>query len=281
MKIAATLGAAGLASGLGELFSRRRRLFLPSIVIAIAFIGFILGAAGLVLGKTEAFSLGVNRGGEEGDLNLLVFWLSGLGAALAYYLRFRLPFAAALIAAISAGCAVLGLTLFAPGLLDGRELLILPTTGLITFLAALIFDARDPGRQSRLSDVGFWLHLAAALQIVHGVVFWVFGGNEFDGAGAALILLGLVFGLGLVALLINRRALLVSTLIYAGIAVSILLRESQFTGEMLAAITLLILGGGVVALGAGWHASRRAVLTFVPTRGVFGRIFPPEARFAE
>ncbi len=86
--------------------------------------------------------------------------------------------------------------------------------GVGVFLFAMWWDASDPRRETRRSDVAFWLHLLAAPLIVHPV-FSLLGLT--DGAASTLdaaVVILLYVVLGLVALAIDRRALLVSALAY-------------------------------------------------------------------
>jgi len=156
--------------------------------------------------------------------------------------------------------------------------------GLGMFAAGVWFDARDPARATRISDNGFWLHLGAAPLILNGVLTLVGGGMvgiiQRSEAGsavvAAIVTLFVVAVLGLTSLLINRRALIVSALLSTGAAVGALMNAVGLDAGVLAASTLVVLGGGVLILGAGWHTARRALLKHAPQTGVWARIFPPE-----
>src|SRR3954463_4780380 len=86
--------------------------------------------------------------------------------------------------------------------------------GVGIFLFAMWWDGSDRARLTRRADVAFWLHLLAAPMIVHPV-FTLLGlndGNATLGEGLVVILLYVV--IGLTALAIDRRALLVSALAY-------------------------------------------------------------------
>jgi hypothetical protein len=68
----------------------------------------------------------------------------------------------------------------------------------------------------------------------------------------------------LVALIIDRRAFLVSSLVYLGGA--LVYAFTQLGGEQNATwITLLLMGTSVILLGVGWHRARRAVMQFIPS----------------
>jgi hypothetical protein len=70
-------------------------------------------------------------------------------------------------------------------------------------------------------------------------------------------------GLGIVAILIDRRALLVSGLAYAGIAFASLVRDSGVSGST-TPLTILVLGAFILLISALWHPLRRAVLSILP-----------------
>ena len=92
-------------------------------------------------------------------------------------------------------------------------------------------------------------------------------------AGQALSILAVFFVLGFVAIVIDRRALLVSGLSYAGIAIAYLLSKSP-AKDMSAALTLLGLAALVLGLSVGWRHLRAAILPIVPM-GQFRRFVPP------
>ncbi|OQW61508.1 MAG: hypothetical protein A4S17_14680 [Proteobacteria bacterium HN_bin10] len=286
---------------LGELFARRRRLFLPAIAIVCAFTLFaVIAAALLYAGVT------LGRGFEDTNWDfstmppqLRIGALIAAGVAFVapfvFYLRFRLPFSlglagggAAFFAIVAAMLANFELTMrFLPLLYLGL--------GLLLFLAAIAFDARDPARNSRFSDNGFWLHFAAAPLILNGA-FGLIGllfGNQLSasspaaglvqsasngGVTQAALTLAVVLALGFISLLINRRVLIVSALITTGVAIGILMNAVGLGAGALAASTLIVLGAFVLILGASWRATRRALLGWVKPGGVWARIFPPEAQ---
>jgi len=168
--------------------------------------------------------------------------------------------------------------------------------GLLLFLAGVAFDARDPARTTRYSDNGFWLHFAAAPLILNGA-FGLIGqavgaptgagsagslvmsasGNGGDPTVHAALTLAVVILLGFVSLLINRRVLIVSTLITTGIAIGMLMQAVGLGAGALAASTLIVLGVFVLVLGGSWHRVRRTLLGWVKPDGLWARVFPPEA----
>lgn len=299
---ALTAGAAVLMWLLGELFARRRRLFLPAIAIVLAFTAFAVVSTatlyfGLLIGREPNLQADFTGGVPPNiRVGLLLAAAMAFAAPALFYLRFRLPFSIGLAGGGVALSAIVSSLLFA----FEQTLRLLPAIyiglGALLFLAGVAFDARDPARTTRFSDNGFWLHFVAAPLILNGafgLLNQVFNGAEAgvmsgssglllataqDGnavAQAAATLL-VVAVLGIVSLLINRRVLIVSALITTGVAIGIIMNEFGMGAGALAAATLITLGAFVLILGAGWHVVRRALLGWVKPGGVWARIFPPE-----
>ncbi|MET0545616.1 MAG: hypothetical protein ABWZ40_04825 [Caulobacterales bacterium] len=280
-------GAAGVMWFLAETFARRRRLFLPSIAICISFTLFVTVAvvfayATMASGLPMSFDRLFDDIGERIRPLGTVAAVGALGAALGFYARFRLPFSMGLAGGIAV-CTLLAaaawLTPFAFSALYAPLILL---GGLGLFAAGVWFDMRDPSRATRLSDNGFWLHMAAAPMILNGALMLVgggiaaFRGDHGPSLTSAIVTLAVVAVLGLTSLLINRRALIVSALLTTGIAVGILMNAVGMDAGSLAASTLVTLGAGVLILGASWHNARRALLKKLPVDGIWTRIFPPE-----
>lgn len=295
-----SLIAAAIMWSLGELFARRRRLFLPAIAIVCSLTVFVVfGAAllytGALLGRSLDLSGGPADVPPEVRTGILIAAAGAFAAPALFYLRFRLPF--------SMGLAGGGVAFFVivSALLFGGEPAFnyLPTLylvlGLLLFASGVAFDARDPARVSRFSDNGFWLHFAAAPLVLGGSfglvaqAFGAQGAEAMAGAGrlittsddaavlqAALTLIVVIL-LGFVSLLINRRVLIVSALLTTGIAIGVILNRFGLGAGALAASVLVVLGGFVLILGAGWHGVRRALLGWVKPDGAWARIFPPES----
>lgn len=300
---ALTAGAAAIMWGLGEVFARRRRLFLPAIAIVLALTMYAVVAAaclyfGLVLGENVDLGQRLDEGAGMPVLvrtGILLAASMAFVAPLLFYARFRLPFSLGL-AGFGAACFVVltAMTFSAEQTLEYIAALFL-VLGVLLFLAGVAFDARDPARNSRFSDNGFWLHMAAAPFILNGALGLVsqlfngtqagafspstgliVGANAGSGVGPAAATLVVVGFLGLLSLLINRRALIVSALITTGVAIGVVLNALGLGAGALAASTLIALGALVLILGAGWHSVRRALLGWVKPDGVWARIFPPE-----
>mgnify|MGYP000551349169 CR=1 FL=1 len=127
----------------------------------------------------------------------------------------------------------------------------------------MYWDSADRSRQTRSSDVAFWLHLVSAPMIVHPI-FTSLG--VFDGSGSiatSLIVVGLYILLALISIAVDRRAIMVSSLVYVIYAFSSLLENTGMVSYNFA-LTGLCIGATLLLLSAFWHTSRKQILKIVP-----------------
>ena len=263
----APAAVAAVAWALALFFTAKRRMALPSILLLLAFVGGVFGAA--------MFSLVLVVGTAAlQDNEALASVLAAAAAAIAaagawlHWSRFKVPITIAAGAAAVAGIA-LALVVAALGGVDGyrSDLLLglLLLLGVGIFLFAMWWDSSDRARVTRRSDVAFWLHLLAAPMIVHPI-FTLLGLN--DGSAArweGLVVILLYVALGLTALAIDRRALLVSALAYVLWALTELF-ERFGAVELSVALTALVIGSALLLLSAFWTQARTAVVRQLPDR---------------
>jgi len=133
------------------------------------------------------------------------------------------------------------------------------------FALAMGWDMSDRSRTTRRSDVAFWLHLSAAPLIVHPIFSMLGllgqGGADLGRAGIAVVIYLL---LALVALAVDRRALLVSALFYVLYAMSALFRAAGSLSASFA-LTALVIGSALLLLSALWPRARAGVLAVLPS----------------
>jgi len=253
--------------GLALFFTGKRRMALPSIILLLAFVGGVLATGGMVLGLAVGTAALDNNPQLTGVLGAASAAVAAL-AAWAHWRRFHVPITIAAGAASVAGIAV-ALLLAAIGenaeqaknLILGFVLLL----GIGTFLFAMWWDSSDRARLTRRSDVAFWLHLLAAPMIVHPV-FTLLGLNDGNATvSEGLIVVALYLVMGLTALAVDRRALLVSALAYVLYALNELFRQFGAV-ELNVALTALIIGSALLMLSAFWHQARALVVRPLPLR---------------
>jgi hypothetical protein len=262
-----------VAWSLAEWFSRRMRLALPSIALAVMF----AAAAGWF--AATIFTMTVGSAGMRSDSNtgwaIVAAGAAVTVAARLHRWRFRVPIDGA-ITAIGCIAILFGLLLVAaPDLLRDHVNWFAVIVGIIVFAVAMRVDMSDPHRLTRRSDSAFWLHLLAAPLIVHPVIQLATGGVSQISTLQAVIILVLFALLGLIAIIIDRRALLVSGLSYAGIAIAYLLTQ-RVSGGLGLPLALLGLAVVVLGLSAGWRSLRAWLVPLLPL-GRLSDSLPPIA----
>lgn len=257
---------------LSEIFARHLKLALPSIVLALMFSSSVLISFIFYFDLQDWFSSITDV--EAGAKQMVVICLGTAAATALHMWRFRVPIDAVQIAALLVGAAF-GLFAFAFGeeSLSKYYLYLFFAAGLAVFLAAMKLDMSDRLRVTRRSDTAFWLHLLAAPLLIHPIADMSFADiTNLSTPQAVLILLA--FGvLSLFALVIDRRAILVSALAYTGTALGYLI-EKTTTSDMTLPVTLLLLALVVLSLSAGWHNLRKHVVYGLPLGSLRG-IIPP------
>lgn len=224
---------------IAEWLVRIRRLALPGIVILLAILFFI----------NKAFSFDNDN---ATTLGLSIISLS----SLLFYLRYKMPFSLLPLAA-----SLIAITIIQIGLDVLDSPVVFVVLGLITFSIAMWFDSRDTKRQSHLSDSAFWLHLLAAPLIVHGTMISMLSSDKVWVQSLSNDLLMMIFFIGffLTALFVDRRAMLVSTQLYAIYALTQLLQSDLIASENVMIYVLMALGMFVIFFGTYWYKTRRII----------------------
>jgi hypothetical protein len=184
------------------------------------------------------------------------------GAAWFHWRRFQVPITVA--AGVAALVGVIAGLLVAT--IPAIELVMYPillALGLGVFALAMRWDMADPERKTRRSDVAFWLHLLAAPLIVHPVFAMLGLLDGGSNAGEALLVIGLYLALGVVALAVDRRALLVSALGYVLYAITALFNQFGAISSNFA-LTALVIGSALLLLSAFWHNARAFIVGRLP-----------------
>jgi hypothetical protein len=268
------LGAGAVAAtswGLAEFFTLKRRMAFPSIIF---FLTFVVGVYWFCMiafsGNMTGYSFYETflRGGESTQKILLYTAVSSalvVGASYAHWRRFMVPIS---IAVGAGAIARMVFTLIAAAIPEIGQwmLLLVLLLGLCMFSFAMWWDIQDRERKTRRSDVAFWLHLAASPMIVHpifmllGINVGISDGNTIGLAVMAIVIYAL---LGVVALIVDRRAILVSALAYVLIA-AIYLFSQIGTSQINFAFGILIIGSGLLMLSAFWQNMRGLLLPLLP-----------------
>jgi hypothetical protein len=236
-------------------FTVKRRMVAPSIMLVV-----LMMLSGLQIGASLANLMGFSGA----SMLACAVTLSTLLLA-AYYFMFRIPvtvFFIALGVFVVTGALVVqgGVNTPSPSDLfmltnNGPYAYITIILGLIGLAIALRFDMSDPHRVTRRASSGFWLHVIAAPAIVNTVALTLLEGG---GIASQIILLGFLAMMAVFAMIIDRRSFLV-----AGIGYIVALAITILDGN--AAIVILILGLGLVFLGAKWEGLRARIMDALPS----------------
>ncbi len=239
---------------LARYFTLNRRMVAPSIALSMMF-------------ATSALQFGFGLGNMISSETPTV-WATASGVPalwmLIYWGIFRVPFALLLVA-LSVFATTFGLTLVGgASLSDARQMFVLSGTGPFSLLTialgltglgiALYFDMSDPHRVTRRAQNGFWMHIVAAPAIVNTIAITLF---QSESSGALLVLALFLVAMSLFAIIIDRRSFLV-----AGIAYIVALAFTVVKGN--AFYIILLLGAGLVFLGAKWESIRCSLMTALP-----------------
>ena len=243
------LAIAAASWAMAEYFTRRRRMAFPSIVLLGAFV------VSVFFGVAEVLNLSA-KVPYEGTA-AAVGAIAAAAAAGAHWLRFHVPIT------VAAGMAALVVFAMAMFSVDSTPSVVMLGGGLATLVVAMIFDSKDRQRLTRKADIAFWLHMLAAPLIVHGMftILGILTGSLSSTQAGAVLAFYAAFGL--LALVIDRRALLVSSLIYVLYAASTLIASSGFR-DYSSGITALAIGVFLLLLSAGWPHLRAQVVKVMP-----------------
>lgn len=246
---AIALPITGMIAGwvMAEFFARYRNMRWPAIVASIAA---AICAGWLVLILSDGWSA---RRFDESLLTLpSLVATASLGLAI---WRYRLPFLALPLACLLAGFASVALPW-------PRELSIV-IAGALALVVAVSLDLHDRERITTNSAFAFWLYVAGAPLFLHPIYSSLTAPGQTT---MAIVSVLLVAGIScILGLLLDRRSPIVASLIYLGVVITWSARALALSPQIQTALTLFILGVGVMLLGVWWKQARAAVLGVLPS----------------
>lgn len=243
---------------IAEIVTRKLRLPLSSLILSLA-IALWAGAFGMQIAAPAA-SLLTESAIQFKSISFVLFFLSAFIGISLFYVRYRLPFVMLVVAGTLVGLGISIIKSIFPDLETHDLRFVIGGLGFIVFLFAMNFDLKDRLRITRLSENAFWLHLLAAPLMIHSIL----AQGSWDQINTPLILI--VFAiLTLIALIIDRRAFLVSSLLYMGGAFTQIVTALGLDSSLQFAVPVLFIGLLVVVLGIGWSPLRRLIMTIVPS----------------
>jgi len=242
--------------------SGKRRLPATASAVLFVYDGAIAGQ--LLIGQFLGAASDISRFAvnTEGFLALAALLLA---VAL---VRFRLPL-------LVLGLA-LSLVALALSLLNAPTLWIMGGCGITLIVIGIVLDLKDPTRTGAWHEWAMWLFVVGSPLAVHPLFVTVIrdrvegrGLSEvFDGGGTILLVIGLAFVVSFIGLLLDRRSLVTSSLIYLASAFAYLLFRTVGDPISLIGIIPLTIGVYVILLGVAWQPIRRTVLNTLPGQGI-------------
>ena len=238
-----------LAWGLSEIFVNQRKMALPAIVLLVSFIG------GVFCFAHELFT------SEDAVITAIAAGTSFIAAGVHWW-RFKVPITIAVATGALIGLIVSVLLSVFP-LAQMWLMLVLFICGLVAFTFAMYWDSTDTKRITHHSDVAFWLHLLSAPLIIHPIFssLGILEGTE-SLLGLALVMC-LYIVMSSISIVIDRRAFMVSSLVYVIYAISSIIENFGGVGDSFA-ITGVFMGAALLLLSAYWQPLRRRLVSKLP-----------------
>ncbi len=250
---------AGLSWGLAEIFVLKRKMALPAIVLLFCFVGSVFSLSELLFGIPP----GSFVNGEESYSVIISTALAAL-ATYCHWRRFKVP----ITVALGTGVALAFLVAIVVTIFPNSSKLLLWASffcGCVTFFSAMYWDSSDTTRTTHKSDVAFWLHLLSAPLIIHPTFISLGildGGGSLSAMLVVILLYAVMTGISIV---IDRRAFMVSSLIYVIYAVSSLIENYGGVGQSFA-FTGMVMGVLLLLLSIFWHKVRVMILNQLPDK---------------
>lgn len=264
-------------------FTQRRRMMTTSFVLFGFFLVHLNIVIGVVTGLFGVEPITFDRPDSPEPWQLAVVGGVVTAACTAYWKVFRLPIAVA-AAAFALVLAANGLlAALIPSLPNIVRDIVAAILALALFGYAMLWDMSDIRRETRRSDVAFWLHCAAGFYLTKSVFVALFGISPFGvsnlaaevqaGASLPLAVLGMYALFCAVSLIIDRRSLVVSSLVYTVPALGVLFGAGSSPIGL--AVAILLTGLFLVTLSLKWTDWRCLLLDRLP-RSITAQVPRPE-----
>jgi len=246
----------GLSWALAEFFVLKRKMAFPAIMLLLAFIGGV-------------FKLSMEIFSSLDEQAIIVATGASVIAAFCHWRRFNVPITSAVGTAAMIGFIVSSFisaftTAETINVLTDWILAVIFACGIFTFLFAMYWDSSDRKRITNRTDTAFWLHLLSAPLIIHPIFLSVGILNGEESISGIAIIIALYLLMSLVSIIIDRRAFMVSSLVYVLYALSSLMSMYGDIGTNFA-ITGVAIGAALLLLSALWHPVRGMIVTVLPS----------------
>ena len=272
------LAFAALFWVLAEIFVFKARRKFPAVVSVGLFIWLATKAHLSVTPANFSWTTIFTGQGEVGLLGLLtaLFTIT--------VVRFRLPI---LVLGLAVSAVLLVFTYAMRHIEPLAAFSVLALCGAALLLVGIYLDSKDRARKGQEHEWALWLFVVGSPLMVHGMMLYVlkdriamFGIGFSSGnpdliaaqAGTVIWLIaGLAIAFTLLGLILDRRSLVASSLLYFTAALTYAAYRSGAGLTVIFAAVPLAIGLLVIVLGLAWNPLRDLVLRVVP----FARWFRP------
>jgi len=273
-------GFAALFWLIAEFFVFGARRKFPAVVAIALFVLSVHKVAELYFGSVSlpgivfAYLSGLKTGFQAIEhLSVLT------GALFIALIRFRQPI---IILAIGLCVTLLAVAAAQEHFAGVSGQIVLTLCGVTFLLAGFLLDMKDRMRTGIWHEWALWLFVLGSPLTVHPLFIGLIGeqlavtraGNldefiRFDFEGLIWVVTALAAGFALLGLLLDRRSLVASTLLYLSAILTYATFRSGLGLSTAAAVVPLTIGILVILLGVGWDHARAALLRVVPFRRAF------------
>jgi hypothetical protein len=259
-------------------FSARRKF--PAVVAIVLFTLSVHKTAGLWLGDISIWGMAFGYfAGIESEVRSIEHLGVVTIALLLALLRFRQP---VIVLGLGLCATLLAFALAREHMAEAPARLVLAACGILFLVTGFMLDMRDRSRTGIYHEWALWLFVLGSPLTVHPLFLGLIGEqlaatgtrslNDFirlDLEGLIWAVTALAAGFALLGLLLDRRSLVASTLLYLAAILTYATFRSGLGLSTAAAIVPLTIGILVILLGVGWDHARAALLRIVPFRSAF------------
>lgn len=242
-------------------YALARKVMGPSILVLAAFLSLIWIAFSAAILKFLSL-FGMTFFGSSFDIAATLASICTAGAAYVHWKQFHIPVTIAVIFAL----VVYSLFTLLSGIFwSSAALPFLLICGIAALAFALWWDISDIYRQTIRSDVAFWVHVLAALLIVHPA-FYLLGALDPSPGGMTTLGVILLYALlAVVSIIINRRVFIFSGLAYLLRAMSSL-GETGMDSQLTLIVATMPIGLTMLCLSSHWAKVRAYFLGKLPEK---------------
>lgn len=259
-------------------FSTRRKF--PAVVSIALFVLSVHKVATLYLGDVSLTGMAFAYfSGIETGIRAIEHLTVVTGALLLALLRFRQPI---IVLGLGLCATLLAFALTRLYVAETPARLVLAACGVFFLLAGFLLDMKDKARTGIWHEWALWLFVLGSPLTVHPIFLGLLADQlaatrtgsftefiQLDLEGMIWAVAALAAGFSLLGLLLDRRSLVASTLLYLSAILTYATFRSGLGLSTAVAVVPLTIGILVILLGVGWDHARAALLRIVPFRHAF------------